>query len=165
MIHENAPHRHRWRDDELDYLRSHPEQPVPTIAAHLGRTVGAVRFKRWQLLQAGQLPKRPSRWDAPGSGTGTPLAAAEVALIENPSLTVAEIAQRTGRTPRAVAELRWQRGLRSRTLRRWTAEELAILEAMRDRPVAEVAAALDRSRRAIVHRRARLENSSENVED
>jgi hypothetical protein len=81
-------------------------------------------------------------------------------LIDDPSRSVKEIAQRTGRSARSIAGHRWQRGLASRGYHPWTDEELAILEAMWDWPIAEVAAVLGRSHRAIIHRRVRFRPST-----
>ena len=126
------------------------------VAVHLGRTVRAVRSQRSRLIAAGQLPKRPSRWDAPGTGPGTPFSAAELAQIADPALTVSEVAQRTRRSPKTIAWQRLHRGITPPAWHRWTAAEEQTLIAMQDRPLADVAAVLGRPTQTIQKHRAAL---------
>ena len=41
----------RWSREEDTYLRANPDAPAGVAAAHLGRTVAAVPFRRGKLAQ------------------------------------------------------------------------------------------------------------------
>lgn len=134
-----------WTECDLAYLIEHADVPVPEVAAALGRGVPAVYGMRQRLAKEGRLRRRQE-----------PYTEDELALLTDPTLTNAEVAERTGRSRDVIAQSRWQRGLRDpqRTAqRRWTAEEIERLVALQDRPTREVAELMGRSFRAIQNQR------------
>jgi hypothetical protein len=120
----NRDPRH-WREDDVAYLIAHRDDPVTDLAAHFGKSVSAIRWKFFDLVREGQLPRRPSRWDAPGTGPGTRLSAGEIELIDDPTIPPRDVAARTGRSVRAIHQLRGKRGVRAVRSRRrsWLLED------------------------------------------
>jgi transcriptional regulator with XRE-family HTH domain len=95
------PSRVFWTDDELAYLITHADDPVAEVAAALGRGVPATYNMRERLAKQGRIPKRR-----------VPMTERELTLLKDPHLTHAEVAQRTGRSRRVIAQSRRRRGIR-----------------------------------------------------
>jgi hypothetical protein len=92
-----------WTDGELAHLVDHADAPVAEVAAALGRSIRAVYEMRHRLAQEGRIPRRR-----------VPLTEAELALLADPGLSHAEVAERTGRSPQVIADARRLRGIRGR---------------------------------------------------
>jgi hypothetical protein len=90
-----------WTDDDLASLIAHADRPVAEVAATLGRSIGAVYEMRHRLANEGRLPRRR-----------VPYTDGELALLADPGLSNAEVAQRTGRSPQVIADSRRRRGIR-----------------------------------------------------
>jgi hypothetical protein len=137
-----------WTDDEIAYLIEHADAPMTTVAAALGRSIGAIRGMRERLVKQGRLPRQKE-----------PYTEDELALLADQTLTTAEVAERTGRSRQVIAQSRWTRGIRGlqrEPKRPWTPEEIERLVALHDRPTREVAALLGRTVRAIQNQRYAL---------
>jgi transposase len=90
-----------WTDDQIAYLIAHPDDPIGEVAAALGRPIETVYDKRYFLAKEGRVSKRR-----------VPYTEAELALLADPQLTDEEVARRTGRSVRVIADSRRQRGIR-----------------------------------------------------
>lgn len=135
----------RWSNDEILFLRkSINRRPFPEIAASLGRTQKAVQLKAKKLgLRKGV--------------SGNPWRPRDVNYLNKhyASQTVAEIARKLGRTSASVSNKALKLGLvrfqpelpAHRAV--WTDAEVAYLRDHADDDLAEVAAALGRSMRAV----------------
>jgi hypothetical protein len=78
----------------------HADDPVPRVAAALGRSVPAIYGMRERLARQGRIRRRQE-----------PFTEADLALLTDPTLTNVEVAQRTGRSREVIAQSRWTRGM------------------------------------------------------
>jgi len=133
--------RPRWTDAQVAYLLTHTDETAEQVAAAIGRTAISVNAKRGELIKRGELGRRRE-----------PYTDAELELLADTTLPDTEVARRLGRTVAVVRLSRQQRGIPLvgvRPKRRWTDDEIAVLVAMQDRPLADQAARLGRTRKAV----------------
>ena len=126
-------HRHSWSAAEERWLGRQPDEEV---ARRLGRSIIAVKARRWHL----GITSSPPRWTKEEDRL----------LGRRPD---AEVARRLGRSVAGVQGRRLKLGLRSRPNRHWTKAEERLIGSGSD---AEVARRLGRSRRAVEGHRLKL---------
>jgi len=91
-----------WTETEKDYIVAHEQATNQEIATALGRTVVGVKGMRERLMREGRLANRkPAFTDA------------DLAILDDASLTHAEVALRLNRSYDVVLGKRLQRGIRA----------------------------------------------------
>lgn len=114
------------------------------IAARMGRTTTSVQ--NMQRIM-GLASPRPARALQPGE---------ERFLRENPGMPAVEVAEHMGRTPAAVRVWRRKIGLpRYQTHKRWTRDEIGLLESNLQRPLSEIYALFPDRPKASVNAKAK----------
>ena len=143
--------REPWSAEDTQYLGAHGSLSDAQIAKRLGRSVDAVRRKRWLM----RLPKDAA---AITGGTRERWSANDVQfLCAHGALDDAQIAKRLGRSVDAVRKKRSMLTLPLKT-RDWESEELATLKRMAKDGATdqEVAKALGRAVNAVRQKRQLL---------
>lgn len=146
-----------WTEVELDYLVAHERDTNQEIAAALGRSEAGVRGARSRLRTEGRLGNRKPAFTA-----------AELAVVDDTSLSHAEVAERLGRSYGVIIQKRQQRGTNavpsasSRSVARrprpdaWTPEMDQVVIDMAHLPASEIAGLLQRTAPAVAKRRTTL---------
>lgn len=152
-------HRSPWEPWEDELVIEAGRGDGPAVAKRLGRTPHAVQLRRTKLVAAGICPRRSSRLSEPGSGPYAPYTQNELAMIGNPTLTNAEVAERTGRSASSIRRARHARGIdyrRERVRNDWTEEENARLVELAALSNTDIGARLHRSLDSIKSQRRKL---------
>lgn len=153
-----------WTDGQVAYLVAHHDDPNQDIASAIGRTLLSVRTKRAELIQAGEIPRRGSRWSEPGTDKRSPYSATEQEIFHDPSIPHADAAAMTGRsvgsiqTYRSLHNIKVIRGMGSNGMLvdAWSDDDIAYLVAHADDRNKDVAAVLGRSPKSVKAKRSRL---------
>lgn len=116
-------HQRPWTDWDLEYVVRHCPDIKPTeLAKRLSRKVAAIRVLVHRLTQEGQLEKRIGHWSR-----WTPQ---EIAILRRCNdMPLPELAEKLGRTQRAIIGKQRSLGLCEPTRKYWTAEEVAHVQA------------------------------------